>query len=162
LSRINPDHLAAVIPLINQGPFFRHLSLKILELGPGFSKLEVELGPQHLNPFGVLHGGVFSSALDTAAYWSAYCDLKEGAGIVSLDLTVNFLAPVRKGRLIVQGRLIRTGRSIFLTEAEARDPDRKLAAQGSSKLMVIPGRQTMDQVRDTVGGSRLPPKFLSS
>lgn len=160
MPRLNPDHLAAVIPLINQGPFFRLLSLEVKELGPGLSRVEVDLGPKHFNPFGVLHGGVFSSAIDTAAYWAAYCDLKEGTGLVSLDLTVNFLAPVQEGRLTILGRLLKTGRTIFLTEAEARDPDQKLVAQGASKLMIIPGRQTMDQVLTTLGGPPLPPKFL--
>jgi uncharacterized protein (TIGR00369 family) len=53
-----------------------------------------------MNPFGGLHGGVYASAIDTAAYWSAYFDLPEENGLISIDIKVDFLAPVLDERVI--------------------------------------------------------------
>lgn len=65
---INSEHLKSVIKLINQSPFFRHMSMQVVELGPGFSRVEVRIIENHMNPFGSLHGGVYASLIDTAAY----------------------------------------------------------------------------------------------
>ena len=94
MSALNPEHLKAVIEMINEGPFFRHMSMRVTELGVGYSQVVAEIGRKHMNPFGALHGGVYSSVIDTAAYWSAYCDLPEEQGLVSIDIKVDFLAPV--------------------------------------------------------------------
>jgi hypothetical protein len=80
----NPAHLKAVISAINTGPFFKHLSIRVTEIGVGYSVVVMKIGKKHMNPFGGLHGGVYASAIDTAAYWSAYCDLPEQNGLVSI------------------------------------------------------------------------------
>jgi hypothetical protein len=46
----------------------------------------------------------YASAIDTAAYWYAYCDLPEKNGLVSIDLKVDFLAPVIHGKVIINGQ----------------------------------------------------------
>jgi hypothetical protein len=43
---------------------------------------------KHMNPFGGIPGGVYASAIDTAAYWSAYCDLPEEKGLVSIIIAL--------------------------------------------------------------------------
>ncbi len=70
-----------------------------------------------MNPFGGLHGGVFSSVLDTAAYWSAYCDLQEDQGLVTIDLKVDLLAPAIGKTIIATGKRIKSGRTLVLTES---------------------------------------------
>ncbi len=159
---LNPKHVEAVLELINQGPFFRLLSIQIKDLGPGYSLVEMEVGHQHLNPFGGLHGGAYASAIDTAAYWSIYCELDEEAGLTSLDLKVDFLVPASIGKMIVQGRRIKMGRTICLAEATAFDPQEKWLAHGVSKMMVLQGPQTINDATNFLGTASLPPKFHSS
>ena len=65
---LNPDHLKSVIDIINKGPFFMHMSMRVTELGIGYSKVVAEIGEEHMNSFGALHGGVYTSVIDTAAY----------------------------------------------------------------------------------------------
>jgi acyl-coenzyme A thioesterase PaaI-like protein len=52
LKTLNPDHIKAVLDLINQGPYFRLLSMKVSEMGKGFAKVEMDIENKHLNPFG--------------------------------------------------------------------------------------------------------------
>jgi len=157
---LNPDHLKSVMDLINEGPFFRHMSMMVTELGVGYSKVVAEISRKHMNPFGALHGGVYSSVIDTAAYWSAYCDLPEEQGLVSIDLKVDFLSPVLDQIVFVKGKRVKAGRTIYLAEAQMFSDKGKLVAHGTSKLMALDNKQTMSDVVDYVSADKLPPKFV--
>jgi uncharacterized protein (TIGR00369 family) len=161
MKKINPEHIRAVIAMINNGPYFRLLSINVCELGPGYSKLQVELENKHLNPFGGIHGGVYSSLIDTAAYWAVYCDVDENTGLISLDLNVDNLSPVKDGLLLVEGRRIKAGKSVCLAEALITDSKGKSLAHGTSKQMVTQGLQTITQAVSAMGFPPLPPKFIA-
>ena len=160
MPELNPEHLKSVIEIINEGPFFRHMSMRVTELGVGYSKVVAEISRKHMNPFGALHGGVYSSVIDTAAYWSAYCDLPEEQGLVSIDLKVDFLAPVLDQIVIVRGKRVKAGKTIYLAEAQMFNEDEKLVAHGTSKLMAINNKQTISEVVDYVSAEKLPRKFV--
>lgn len=160
MRKLNPDHLKAVMTLMNRGPFYKHLSMELKDLGLGYSLVELEMGHDHLNPFGGLHGGVYASAIDTAAYWAVYGDLDEQAGFITLDLRVDFLAPARSGKMIVKGRRIKIGKTIGLAEATAFDQQEKWLAHGLSKVMVLPDTQSIREAAQFLGSVSLPPKFI--
>ena len=160
MRRINPDHISKLKELMNRGPFYRLLLMELCDVEMGFSRVLATLKNEHLNPFGIVHGGAYSSMIDTAAYWSAYCELDEGVGLTTIDLSVNFLSMAKEGLVLIEGRSIKVGRSICVTEAYARDEGGKLLAHGTSKLMVLQGRQTIDSAIEALGYSTLPPKFL--
>jgi len=160
MMELNPEHLKSVIDMINKGPFFMHMSMRVTELGIGYSKVVAEIGKKHMNPFGAIHGGVYASVIDTAAYWSAYCDLPEEQGLVTIDLKVDFLSPVLDQKIIVSGKRVKAGKTIYLTEAQMINENGKVFAHGTSKLLVIHNKQTMNEVVDYVSAERLPSKFV--
>ena len=94
----------------------------------------------HLQPFGIVHGGVLATLIDTATFWAVFMRLPEDAGLVNIDLKLNYLEPVLKGRLTAQGRTIRFGKSISYAEARVLDADGRLVAHGTSTLMTLPGK----------------------
>jgi uncharacterized protein (TIGR00369 family) len=161
LKTLNPDHIKAVLNLINKGPFFRLLSMTVSKMGRGFAKVEMDVAEKHLNPFGGIHGGVYSSLIDTATYWAVYCDVEENAGLISLDVKVDNLAPVKDGHLVVEGKRIKAGRSICIADAAIIDSQGKYVAYGTSKQMVLPRLQTITQAVSAMGYKPLPPKFIS-
>lgn len=166
VKRINPEHIKAVLELLRHGPYFRLLSMEISRIKPGYSQVEIDLSEKHLNPFGGLHGGVYASIIDTAAYWAAYCDLADDAGLITIDLHVDNLMAVREGRIVAAGKTIKMGRRICVCEATVTDLRGKLLAHGTSKQMVTqaaadqPGQQTISQAAFALGCGSLPPKFL--
>lgn len=160
MPELNPEHLKSVIDMINKGPFFMHMSMRVTELGVGYSKVVAKIGKKHMNPFGAIHGGVYASVIDTAAYWSAYCDLPEEQGLVTIDLKVDFLSPVLDQKVIVTGKRVKAGKTIYLTEAQMINENGKVFAHGTSKLLVIHNKQTMNEVVDYVSAERLPLKFV--
>jgi uncharacterized protein (TIGR00369 family) len=161
LPELNPEHLKSVIIAINNAPFFKHLSMSVTEIGVGYSVVTLDIGTEHMNPFGGLHGGVYASAIDTAAYWSAYCELPEENGLITIDIKVDFLAPVSSNNIIINGCRIKSGKTLYLTEAKMSDRKGTLLAHGTSKLMVTRNQSVVDLVK-YIGSGKLPPKFLRS
>jgi uncharacterized protein (TIGR00369 family) len=153
MKKVNPSYVEAVKELANGCPFFRHLYMTIRDMGIGYATVELEVENNHLQAFGFVHGGVYSTVIDTAAFWAVFCELEEGAGITSVDLKVNYLAPVKEGRLVAEGKSIKLGKSLGLAEAKIFDDKGKLVAYGSSTLIVIPGFSLADN-------PDLPPKFV--
>ena len=157
---LNPKHVQAIIDIINRSPFFRHLSMPVKDIGIGYSLFELDIADEHLNPFGGLHGGVYASAIDAAAYWAVYCELDENVGLISLDLKVDYLAPANTGTLIIKGRRIKIGKTICLAEATVFNQHDKWLAHGISKMMVTQGLQKIRDAINFIGAEYLPPKFI--
>ena len=160
MRQVNPEHIFALLKLINSGPYFELLSMKVCELSVGYARVEMDLQRKHYNPFGAIHGGVYSSIIDTAAYWSIYCELDDHVGYTSIDLSINNLYMIREGKIIVEGKSIKTGRSICLAEATANDIHGKLLAHGTSKLMILNEKQSIEHAIESMGHRAIPPKFI--
>ena len=160
MPELNPKHVQAVMNMINRGFYFKHLSMFVKEIGAGYSLVELDIGEEHLNPFGGLHGGVYASAIDTAAYWAVYGELDEDAGYITIDLKVDYLAPVGAGKMIVKGHRIKIGKTMCLAEATAFDQTDKWLAHGTSKMMVTQGLQTITNAIEFTSAVPVPPKFI--
>jgi uncharacterized protein (TIGR00369 family) len=128
--------------------------MRIVELGMGRSVLEIDLAEKHLQPFGQVHGGVFSTIIDAATFWAVFTELDEDLGMTTVDLKLNYLAPASSnGKLIARGRRIKLGRTLGLADAEVTDQEGKMLAHGTSTVMIISG------LGFTTPNS-LPPKFI--
>ena len=106
---------------------------------PGAISVELDPEMRHYNPLGVVHGGVISTLLDTAAGCSVHSTLQPGEGYTSLDLTVKFLRPVTtdSGRLRAVGEVIQRGRRTSLAQAQLFDGSGKLVAHATSSCMIF-------------------------
>jgi len=152
--RINPNWLAAIQATVNPSPYFDLQSMEIKDLTPGASRIEITLARKHLQPFGIVHGGVYSTLVDAAGFWACYAQLEPGLGLTTVELKLNYLAPAKEGRLIGLGRCIKQGRSLGLAEARVEDDDGRLLAHGTVTLMVLKDLAL-------AGQEDLPPKFLN-
>lgn len=104
----------------------------------GGGSCSLEVGPQHLNRLGLLHGGFVSMLLDNGcgvALRLALGDME--ADVVTVSLTVNFIASVSEGRVTATGRITGGGRSLKFAEAELRGADGRLLATASATFKVI-------------------------
>ncbi len=160
MKAINPEHIKGICEMINRGPYFILLNMEVKDLGIGYSRVECILENKHLNPFDGVHGGVYSSLIDTAAYWASYCEIDEEAGYISLDVQVDMLSTARNGKLIVEGKRIKVGRRICKSEASIADSTGRILAHGTSKQLITPGLQTIKQAAAAMGYKELPPKFI--
>jgi uncharacterized protein (TIGR00369 family) len=154
MKQVNPAYIERVNQMVNRCPYFELLSMEIKEVGVGFSLLEIDLAHKHLQPFGMVHGGVFASIVDAAAFWAIFYDIDDpNVGATTIDLKLNYLAPAASGKLIGRGRQIKLGKTLGYAEAEVADKNGKILAHGTSTLMLLPGKGlALDPP--------LPPKFV--
>jgi len=152
MRKVNPEYAKAIMAIANKAPYLQLLGMKLCELDYGYCRVETQINDSLNNPF--------ASILDTATFWALYCCIGEDDGITTLDLQVNNLAAAASGKIIAEGRLIRMGRTIGLAEGTLKDENGRLLVQGTSKMFVLPGLQSIDKVADRVGFETLPPKFL--
>lgn len=157
---INPLHIEKLKEVVNQSPYSELLGMKLVDLGPGFSIIELDITSKHLNPFGSVHGGCYASIIDSAAYWAAYCNKDEDSGFTSLDLEVTNLAMAYSGKLIATATAIKEGRSIVLCEVTLTDQTGKIIAYGTSKLLSLHGRQSVSDILKSMDCEPLPVKFI--
>ncbi len=153
MKRLNPDYVTAVCRTVNQCPYFQLISMSIIELGEGTSLLEVSLGEKHLQPFGMVHGGVFSSLIDASAFWAVYPLLDEGLGLTTVEMKLNYLSPTLKGKMVAKGQCLKLGKTLALGQSEIHDQEGRLLAHGTATLMVLPGLSLGP-------GESFPPKFM--
>jgi uncharacterized protein (TIGR00369 family) len=141
MKKPNPEYIERVNQLVNCSPFFELLSMKIIDVGPGFSLVEIDLSPKHLQPFGFVHGGVFASIVDAAAFWAVFYQIEDqNTGATTVDVKLNYLAPAESGKLIAKGRQIKLGKTLGYAEAEVSTESGKLLAHGTSTLILLPGK----------------------
>ena len=150
----NPEYIKRINEIVNTCPYFELLSMKLMDVGVGYSSLEIDLAGKHLQPFGMVHGGVFASIIDAAAFWSVYFGIEDqAAGLTTVDLKLNYLAPAVSGKLLARGRQIKVGRTLGYAEAQVVDQTEKVLAHGTSTVIILPG-QALE------ADPPLPPKFI--
>jgi uncharacterized protein (TIGR00369 family) len=136
----NPEYIKELQAIVREAPFPKHMSIRLTELDFGMATIQLELSVVHLQSFGLVHGGVIATIIDTATFWAVFMGIPEDAGLVNIDLKLNYLQSVTKGRLRAEGRSIREGNTICYSEARVYDDLGSLIAHGTSTLMVLPGK----------------------
>ena len=103
--------------------------------------MAMEVGPQHANPMGTVHGGILCDLADAAMGMAYASSLNDGETFTTLELKINFLKPVWSGRLTATGRLVKGGRTVGLVECDVHDDKDQLVARATSTCMTLRGEQ---------------------
>jgi len=140
MPRVNPDFIEKLKHVVKTSPYPRHMAMVLDQIEFDKSVVALELADFHLQPFGIVHGGVVATLIDTATFWAAFLRLPECDGLVNVDLKLNYLQPAVDGRLTARGTCMRQGRSICYSQAGVFDDNERLIAHGTSTLMVLEGK----------------------
>jgi uncharacterized protein (TIGR00369 family) len=137
---VNAEYIEELKKIVKNSPYPRHMAMEIDHIEFDKANIIINLADYHMQPFGIVHGGVIATMIDTATFWATFLRLSENDGLVNVDLKLNYLQPVIDGRLIAKGTCMRPGSSISYSEAKVFDENEKLVAHGTSTLMVQPGK----------------------
>ena len=116
-------------------------ALKSIEAGHALVELEAD--ERHTNPMGTLHGGILCDVADAAMGLAHAATLEEGESFTTLELKINFLRPVWKGRLAAEARTVSAGRSVAMLECDIRDEQGRLVARATSTCLTLRGEQAL-------------------
>jgi uncharacterized protein (TIGR00369 family) len=100
---------------------------------------ELDLGPDQHTPYGIVHGGVYASAVETAASVGATAAvLDRGQIAVGVNNSTDFLRPVEIARVRVVATAVFQGATQQLWQVEiTRVTDGKLVARGQLRLQNV-------------------------
>jgi uncharacterized protein (TIGR00369 family) len=110
-----------------------------LDDDPGHARVRLELRDDLRQPFGLLHGGVISSLVESiCSRATALVVLPQGNIAMGQSITVNFLRPVTKGGAEVKARARHHGRTTWVWDAEVLDDAGKICALAQMTIAVRP------------------------
>ena len=104
-------------------PFQNHLGFVLTEWRKDYCRVELPLKPFLLNRYGIPHGGIHATLLDTAMGYCAYYSDDPNAPLfaMTLSLNVNYLAQSTGTTLIAQANRTGGGRKTFFAEGTVTD-----------------------------------------
>jgi 1,4-dihydroxy-2-naphthoyl-CoA hydrolase len=129
---------AAAASADRPGNYIDWLGLEFLETSGDRVVAALDLRPDHHQPYGIVHGGVHSSIVETVASVGAAQWYGERGQVVGVNNSTDFLRAVREGRLSVLGTPVHRGRLQQLWLVEIRDADGRLVARGQVRLQNVP------------------------
>ena len=110
-------------------PFVEHIGIQ-RDMTDGRARVFLDVRPEHRNSWKAVHGGVLMTMLDIAMSLAARLHIQsEPGGILTVDMSVNFVSAATGDRIVAEGRVLGGGRSTVFCEAEARDMADKLVAK---------------------------------
>ncbi|SCL49952.1 uncharacterized domain 1-containing protein [Micromonospora eburnea] len=121
------------MPDLNGG-FGAMLGLKFDEVSGDRVVIRWQVRPELHQPYGIQHGGVYCSVVETAASIGGAVWLGDQGRVVGVSNQTDFLRAVRDGELTAVGTPIHRGRSQQLWVVEITDDDGRLVARGQVRL----------------------------
>jgi len=121
------------------GPFADLLGLRRSTMEDGRCRFEVTVRREHMNPHGVVHGGVVYTLVDYAMGGAVTSRLQPGERCATLEIKINYLAPVSEGRIAAEAWVVaRTARVAVLEARVQADGDRLVALATGSFYIQTP------------------------
>lgn len=118
------------------GPFASLLGMRRSTMAEGQCRFEVSVRPEHMNPHGAVHGGVVYTLVDYAMGGAVTSRLLRGERCATLEIKINYLAPVSAGRLVAEARMVARTARVAVLEARVHAEGDRLVALASGSFYI--------------------------
>jgi uncharacterized protein (TIGR00369 family) len=125
-------------------PISALMSIEPLAVDEGRVSFVATPGEQHLNPVGVVHGGLVLALLDSAMGCAVHTTPPAGTGYTTVEVKTNFVRPVRPDakRIVATGRVVHRGGRVATADGRVvREGDGKLVAHGTTTCLILPSER---------------------
>ena len=113
---------------------FRSLGMELVEASGDRVVITCTVRPDLHQPYGILHGGVYCSIVESAASIGASIWLGDEGNVVGVANLTNFIRASREGTLTGTATPLQRGRTQQLWQVEIVDDDGRLCAHGQVRL----------------------------
>ena len=125
-------------PLEDSNAFGRAVGLVLDEVSGSHVTGHIDLGTDHHTPWGIVHGGVYATAIESSASIGASAAVRDlGQVAVGITNTTHFLRSLTAGRVLVDAVALNQGRSQQLWRVDITDQSGRLVAHGELRLQNI-------------------------
>ena len=119
------------------------LKATLITVAPGRVEIALSPHPAISQQHGFVHAGAVSAIADTAAGYAALSLMPQDRGVLTTEFKINLVAPAAGDRIIARGRVVKSGRTLILTQAEVvaeSDGQERLIALLTATMMAVEGR----------------------
>lgn len=118
--------IKVVEKMMAEDAFSQWLGIEVVDIEPGYAKLEMQIRPEMVNGFNVTHGGVAFSLADSAL---AFASNSYGRVALALENNISFMKKVMPGDILTaQTEEMSLGRRIAVYNIEITNQDDKQVA----------------------------------
>jgi 1,4-dihydroxy-2-naphthoyl-CoA hydrolase len=131
--------VTADVPAELSKGFDNEIGLTYLELTPDGGRAQLTIQDRLLQPWGIVHGGVYCSIIESLASVSGQVWLSENGGghVVGVNNNTDFLRAISAGTVTAASTPIHRGRRQQLWLITITDGDDRVVARGQVRLQNI-------------------------
>lgn len=127
---------------LDPGPLMQYDSLyglEYVETSPDRMIAACAVTPKVLQPYGIVHGGVFCSMAETITSVGTHLGVQDAGNIaVGMSNNMNFLRPITSGTIHAEAKPRHRGRTTWIWDVEITNDDGALCAIGRVTIAVRP------------------------
>ncbi len=134
MSNMTTEQLQSLKEYLQETPYIRYNGIVIDCIDPEESILHVDMRHELENPYGMAHGGMLFTLIDTTAGTTARAD---GRKYVTLNASVNYLRSGGAGRITATGHIVHRGRTTTVVDVRVTDEDGRLLTTGTVTMFCL-------------------------
>ncbi len=115
-------------------PYLGHNGIVVDCIETDHAVLHVDMRPELANPYGMAHGGLLFTLIDTAAGAVARTDGRE---YVTLNANANYLRNTTAGRITADAHLVRRGKTATVVDVAVTDEKGTLLTTGTVTMFCL-------------------------
>jgi uncharacterized protein (TIGR00369 family) len=121
--------------------FAEEIGVEWVNLDPDDARARIAVEPRHLQPHGVVHGGVFASLAESLTSMATHGAVRE-EGMVAMGQAndTTFLRPIADGYINASARPRHRGRTTWVWDVEISDDEGRACALARVTIAVRPRR----------------------
>lgn len=119
-------------------PISQLIGLKLINVTEGTATFELDVTPNLFNSLGIVHGGIIATIADAAmgVAFGTLCGINDIFNTV--EFKINFLHPVKEGRIRALGHVVHRGNKIGVVEGNVENMNGELIAKSLGTMILLP------------------------
>ena len=126
---ISKEREAILRAIAQASPFNRMMGLAIEALDEGFARVVMPCPEDLMQLQGVVHGGALATLADSAVAFALSTLIEANQRISTIEMKINYLAPVTEGPAVAEARILRKGRRVAVGDVDIYDGQGRLVAK---------------------------------
>ncbi|MCA3563075.1 MAG: PaaI family thioesterase [Methylocystis sp.] len=112
------DRAALIRESFNRQTIMATIGATLESIGEGRAVIALPYAKHICQQHGFLHAGVVTAIADSACGYAAFSMMPENSSVLTVEFKVNLMAPAKGDRFVAEGRVIKAGRTLTVTQGE--------------------------------------------
>jgi uncharacterized protein (TIGR00369 family) len=136
----DPNYRERTQKIFDEANFIQDLGVKVVSIEPGKVVTELVTQPKHLQQDTYVHAGVQATMADHTSGAAAGSLMAADEIVLTVEFKINLLRPCVGQKLICRAQVLRSGKTITISESEVFAVDKgveKLCAKATVTLALV-------------------------